>query len=150
MKVILLKDVQELGNKGEIKNVADGYARNFLFIKKLAKPATEEIIEKTKAKKDLDIIKAEKDLKKTQELASKLDGLELEIKEKVDEKGHLYGSMNELKISELLKEKGFKIKKNQIKIPESIKETGEHQIKINLAHGLEADIEIIISEKKTK
>ncbi|MFH2013887.1 MAG: 50S ribosomal protein L9 [Patescibacteria group bacterium] len=147
MKVILLKDIEELGKKGEIKNVADGYARNFLFAQNLAKPATDELIKQKELEKEQELVEAEQELKEIQELASKVDGLELETKEKADESGNLYGSINELKISELLKERGFKIKKTQIKILDPIKQIGEYQIKINLDHGLEAEIKIIVSEE---
>lgn len=148
MKVILLKDIENIGKKNEIKNVSNGYARNFLFPKKLAKPATKKAIEELEKQKELETQKAEEELKTIQELVEKIDGQEIEAPVKIDEKGQLYGSLNELEISKILQEKGFKINKKQIKIPQPIKEIGEYPITILFDHGLEADIKIIVIEEK--
>lgn len=147
MKVILLKDIGELGKKGEIKNVSDGYARNFLFPQKLAKMATKQEVEKLEKQKELEEKEAEEELKVIQETVSKIDGQELDIPAKIDEKGQLYGSVNEAEISKILKEKGFNIDKKQIKIPQPIKEIGEYPITITFDHGLEAEIKLIVIEE---
>ena len=148
MKVILLQDVENLGKKDDVKNVADGYARNFLFPKNLAKPATKQALEELKKQKELEAQKAEEELKRVQELVSQIDRIEIEILVKVDEQGKLYGSINEIKIGQILKEKGFDIKKDQIKIPQPIKEIGEYPVTILFDHGLEAEIKIIVIEEK--
>lgn len=150
MKIILLQDVEELGKKGDIKNVANGYARNFLFPKKLAKFATEEAIKELEKQKELEAQKAEEELKKIEELVSQIDGLEFEVIEKVDENGKLYGSINEIGVAKILKEKGFEIKKKQIKIPQPIKDLGEFPVTILFDHGLEAEIKLIVMEEKPK
>jgi len=150
MKIILLQDVEDLGKKGDIKNVADGYARNFLFPKNLAKLATEEAIVELEKQKELEAKIAEEELKKVEEFVSQIDGQEFEVIEKLDESGKLYGSINEVKIAKILKEKGFDIKKKQIKIPQPIKETGEFPIIILFDHGLEAEIKLIVMEEKLK
>ena len=147
MKIILLQDVEELGKKGDVKNVADGYARNFLFPKKLAMFATEEAIAELEKQKELEAQKAEAELKKVEEVVSKIDRLEIDVPTKVDEQGKLYGSINEVKIIQILKEKGFDIKKKQIKIPQPIKETGEYPITIIFDHGLEAEVKLIVMEE---
>lgn len=148
MKVVLLQDIENLGKKNDVKNVADGYARNFLFPKNLAKPASKQALEELKKQKELEAQKAEEDLKKVQEIVSQIDRLEIETLAKVDEQGKLYGSINEIKISQILKEKGFDIKKSQIKIPQPIKEVGEYPVIILFDHGLEAEIKIIITDGK--
>ena len=148
MKVILLQDVENLGKKGDIKNVANGYARNFLFPRKLAKLATKEAIEELEKQKELEAKKAEEELKKIQELVSQVDGLEFDLIVKADENGKLYGSINEIEISKILKSKGFEIKKKQIKIPQPIKELGEFPVTILFDHGLEAEIKLIVMEEK--
>lgn len=148
MKVILLQDVENLGKREDVKNVADGYARNFLFPKNLAKPATKQALEELKKQKELEAQKAEEDLKKVQEIVAQIDRLEIETLAKVDEQGKLYGSINEIKIGQILKEKGFDIKKDQIKIPQPIKEVGEYPVTILFDHGLEAEIKIIVIEEK--
>ena len=147
MKVIFLQDVENVGKKNDIKNVADGYARNFLFPQKLAKLASKEVVEELEKKKKEEEKKAEENLKIAQEIVKKIDGQEFEIKEKVDEQGNLYGSVNEMKIKEALKGKGYKIKKTQIKIPQPIKEVGEHPITILFDHNLEAEIKILVTEQ---
>lgn len=148
MKIILLKDVENIGKKNELKNVSNGYARNFLFPKKLAKPATKRAIEELEKQKEIEEKKAEEALKATQELVEKIDGQEIEVPMKLDEQGNLYGSVNEVEISKILKEKNFDVNKKQIKIPQPIKEIGEHPVTILFDHGLEAEIKIIVVEEK--
>lgn len=150
MKVILLKDVENLGKKDEVKEVADGYARNFLIPQKLVKIATSAAMEELEKEKELAEQKAEQDLKAVEGLVSQIDRLEIEVLAKVDETGKLYGSINEVEISRIFKEKGFEIKKNQIKIPQPIKEVGEYPITLNFDHGLEAEIKLIVIDEKSK
>ena len=147
MKVILLKDAEELGKRGDVKNVADGYARNFLFAKNLAKPATKQALKELEAEKETEAQIAEQELKKIEGIVSQIDGLEIEVIEKMDEGGKLYGALNEVKIAKILKDKGLNIKKNQIKIPQPIKTVGEYPVTITFDHGLEAEVKIIITEE---
>ena len=148
MKVILLKDVKNLGKKFEIKEVKNGYARNYLIPKGLAKAATKEALEWLEIQKEIEQKKAEEELKKVQELASSVDGLEVTIPVKVGEKGQLFEAITQQKISEKLEELGFKIKKQQINLKTLIKEFGEFPIKVNFEHNLEAEIKVIIIEEK--
>ncbi len=147
MKVILLKDVEKLGKKFEIKEVADGFAKNFLFPKKLAKPATKENLEWLEKMKKKIEKKAEEELKKVQKIASALDGLELIIPLKVGKEGQVFDSITKQKILEKLKEKGHEIKKNQILLEKPIKELGEFPVKVKLPHNLEVEIKIIAVEE---
>jgi len=147
MKVILLKDVQGLGKKGEIKNAADGHARNFLIPKGLVRMATDRAIKELEQEKALEEQKAGQELQRVEETVSQIDGLEIEVPVKVDETGKLYGSINDQKISQLFKDKGFDIKKNQIKILQPIKEVGEYPTTITFDHGLEAEIKLIIIDE---
>jgi large subunit ribosomal protein L9 len=145
MKVIITKDVEKIGKKFEIKEVADGYARNFLFPNNLAKPASDAVLKQLEAEKEIIAKKAEADLKVEEELISRLDGQEIEITAKADESGKLYGSITTAKLAKELNDKGFEVKKNQIKLIEPIKEAGEYDdIMIELSHGLEAKIKVII------
>jgi len=148
MRIILLKDIEKLGKKNEIKEVAGGYARNFLIPKKLAKPATKKAIEKLEKEKQIAAQKAEKELKRIQEQVAKIDRREIEIPVKVKENEEIYGSITSRKISQTLKKKGFKIKKHQIKIKEPIKKLGEYPVTISFDHGLEAEIKVSITEEK--
>ncbi|MBT4277504.1 50S ribosomal protein L9 [Candidatus Falkowbacteria bacterium] len=141
MKVILLKDVKKLGDKGDVKDVSDGYARNFLFPNKLAEVATEKAILKIKKEREREVLTQEKDLDKTEKLAGKLDGQEIIIKAKTNESGKLYASIGPKEISGKLKK--YKINKSQVQT-EPIKETGEYDVTINLSHGLESRIRVIV------
>jgi len=150
MKVILLKDVEKLGKKFEIKEVKNGYARNFLIPRGLAKLATKEALVRLEIQKEIQEKKAEEDLQKTQELASTIDDLEVAISVKTGQEGQLFESINAQRISEKLKEMGFEIKKTQIELPEPIKEIGEFPIKIKLEHNLEVEIRVIVNKEEEK
>jgi len=148
MKVILLQNVEDLGKKYEIKDVKDGYAKNFLLAEKLARPATKEALKWLEDQKGVIAKEAEEDLKKSQDLASKIDGLELTIAVKVGDEGQMFESVNSQKIVEKLKELGFEVKKSQVILENPIKELGEFPIKLNLDHNLEVEIKVIITEEK--
>jgi large subunit ribosomal protein L9 len=148
MKVILLKDIENLGKKYEIKEVSDGYARNYLIPKKLAKVANEKNLKWLEKQKEKEEKKAEEELKKIQEAASAIDGQEIIIQVKVGEDGQLYESITAQKIYEKLKELGFEIKRKQILLEEPIKELGEFPVTIKFPHNLEAEIKLIVVEEK--
>lgn len=148
MRVILLQDVENLGKKYEVKEVKDGYARNFLLPKGLAKPATDEALKWLEAQKEIEEKKAEEELKEIQQLASKVDGTELVIPVKIGEEGQLFEKITSQKIFEKLKELGFEITKNQIDLAEPIQELGEFPVKIKFSHNLEAEIRVIVTEEK--
>jgi len=148
MKIILLKNVEKLGKKGEVKNVADGYARNFLIPNKLAALATKSELAKLEKQKEIETEKAEEELKLYQKIASQIDGLEIEILVKINEEGNLFGAITASQIAEKLKEKNFEIKKEQIKLEEPIKEIGEYEVIVEFPHNLETKIKVIIVEEK--
>lgn len=148
MRVILLKNIENLGEKGDVKEVASGYARNFLLPNNLVKPATKKDLEELKKQKELAAKKAEKELKAVELLVSQIDGQEIEIIAKAKETGETYGSIAPLKISQALRKKGFEVKRTQIKLKEPIKKLGEHPVTINFDHGLEAEVKLTVAEKK--
>ena len=148
MKLILLQNVEGLGKEGEIKEVAVGYARNFLIPRGLAEEATDDLIAQMEKRKEKEAKVAEADLEKTEKLASELDGREIEIFAKVSEEGRLYAAITPAKVSAELKKIGHNIASGQIEIKEPIKELGEHEIKINLPHGLESRITLIVKSQQ--
>ena len=148
MRIILLKDVEKIGKKFEVKEVKDGYARNFLIPRGLAKLATEEAIKWLETQKEIEAKKAEEDLKKIQELASAVATQEIIIQAKVGDQDQLFESINSQKLSEKLKEAGFNIKKSQIELPDPIKELGEFPVKIKFEHNLEAEIRVIVTREE--
>ena len=145
MKVVLLQDIDKVGKKYEIKEVTDGFARNFLIPKNQAKLATKEMVEWVKIQKELLEKKAEGDLKKAQEMASTTDGLEVIMQVKIGDENQLFESITSQKIADKLKEMGFEIKKNQIDLAEPIKEIGEYPVRIKFDHNLESQIQVIIN-----
>jgi len=149
MKVILLQDIENLGKKYEVKEVKDGYARNFLIPKGLVKPATKQALKWLEIQKEILAKKAEEELKKIQETVSKIDGLEIIIPVKVGEKGELFEKITAQKIAEKIKEMGFEVKKNQIILENPIESLGEFPIKIKFEHNLEAEVKLIISEEES-
>ena len=147
MKVILLQDIDKLGKKYEVKEVKAGFARNSLIPRGLVKPATKESLAWLEKQKEMEEKKAEEGLKKVQDLATSLDGLEVVIPVKIGEKEQLFESINAQKVLEKLKEMGFEVKKNQIEMPEPIEGVGEYPIKIKFDHNLETDIKVIVTEE---
>ena len=147
MKVILLQDVEGVGKKYEIKEVKDGHARNFLIPNNLVKLANKNNLKWLASRREEIEKEVEEDLKQSQDLASKLDDLEVTIWVKVGLEGQLFESINNVKIAEKLKEMGYNVKKSQVILESPIKETGEFPIKISLDHNLESDIRVIISEE---
>jgi len=144
MKIVLLKDVQNIGRAGEIKEVSSGYARNFLIPKGLAQIASDRVLKILELRKAIQAKKAEESLEKTQQVAQALDDLELEIPMRVQEDGTSYGSVTEQMIADACSKAGYSIEKDHVRIAEPIKETGEYGVTIQLDHGLEATIHIVV------
>jgi len=148
MRVILLQDIENLGKKYEVKDVKDGYARNFLIPKGLAKIATKEALKWSEEQKETEEKRAGEELREIQKLASEIDGVEVIIPVKVGEEQQLFEKINTQKISDKLKELGFKVKKSQIDLAEPLGELGEFPIKVKFEHNLESEIRVIITEEK--
>jgi len=148
MKIILIKDVEKLGKKYEIKEVSSGYARNYLIPKDLAIQASEKLLKWAEAQREKEEKKADEKLKKVSEFVSAIDGLEIEITVKVGKEDQLFEKINQQKILEGLKELGFEIKKSQIELEKPLEELGEFPVKIKFEHNLEAEVKIIITEEK--
>lgn len=143
MQVILLQDVTGVGKADEVKNVSEGYARNFLFPKHLAVSAGNKEVHELEAKKKRLAKESEESLHEQQTLAEKLDGYDLHLKEKASDTGVLYAAVGPQKIAQALSKKGIKIFKNQIE-NKMIKEAGEYKFKIKLSHGLEAELSVVV------
>ncbi len=131
MKIILLQDVPNVGRKDEVKNVSDGYARNFLILRKLARLATPAAIKSIEGeRKRLEQKKeVQKDLLKMN--LDNLKDLRVEIKEKTNEKGHLFAAIHAEEISKILKEQyHLEIPAEMIELKKTIKEIGEYKVKV--------------------
>lgn len=147
MKVILIRDVVSLGKEGDLVEVSDGHARNFLFPQNLAIQATPDMLKKMQEKEAAKKRQAHKDLSAAGELASKLDGREIVLQEKVSEGGVLYAAVSQKAIAKAISAEGIKVKPEMVKLEAPIKETGEFAVTIDFHHGFEAEIKIIIEEK---
>jgi len=144
MKIILQKDVINLGDAGEIKEVADGYARNFLFPKKLAIRASEGSTKMALHQKRLADLKREKRSKEMKNILSKIDGQSIEIKVKKGENDKIFGSVTSGDVSSALSAKGFTVDKRKIDLEQPIKSVGEYKIKLKLAENIQATINLSV------
>ncbi len=147
MKVVLLQDIANFGKKGDIKDVSDGYARNFLIPKKLAQTATPQTLSRLREDKAHEEKKLEEEKKRALALKETLGALTLTFKIKVGEKGKPFGGVTPLKIIKELEKRGINLLKEQLP-PESIKTTGEHVIKVKLPRNTAADLKILIKPEK--
>jgi large subunit ribosomal protein L9 len=148
MKVVLLKDVEKLGREGEIKEVAEGYARNFLIPQNFVKPATDQAIQEVELRKEKKTKSDQMELAEIQKIAEQLDGRELFIKVK-EKDGTLFGSVNEKTIAKTFADEGLKIDPKNVKLEEPIKDVGDYDVKLELDHGLEANIKVILVPEET-
>lgn len=145
MKVILLEDVKGQGKKGELINTSDGYARNFLFPRKLAKPADAGSIKEIEMKKESQAYHFAEEQKKANEIKTFLADKKLVLKTTGGSDGRLYGAVTSKDISELIeKELGLKIDKKAITVSDTIKLVGEYTVKIKLFQGIVAELKIIV------
>jgi len=143
MKVVLLKEVPNLGRKGEIKNVSDGYARNFLIRNKSAEILTPQAAKRLEQEREKEEKAALALKNQTLALKEKIEELKLVLKTKIGESGQVFGSITPAKILAELKKNGIKLEKDQI-LSKPIKTLGENKIKIKLPQEIDAELQIII------
>lgn len=149
MKVILLKDVKGTGKKGEMKEVSDGYARNFLFPKKMAvqadNVAIKELNEKNKSKE----IKAQKEYEEAVLLGKQMEEINIEIYSKAGEGGRLFGSITAKEIAEQLKkQKDIDVDKRKILLDEPIRALGSTFVEIKIHQKVTTKIRVDVKEKQ--
>lgn len=130
MKVILTKDVKAQGKQGDIVEVSDGYARNYLLPNNLAKPATASALNSIKIAKEAEIRRKKIEHDEAVELCKKLAGLTVTVKIKTGANGKLFGALNTASVSEALKEHGIELDKKKIVIAEPIKSLGRYTVTV--------------------
>lgn len=148
MKVILKEDIEKLGNKGDIVNVADGYARNYLIPRGLALAVTRgnlRLIEEEKKRLQRE---REREIKTAEELAEKLNALELEVYKKAGENDVLYGSVTASELAELLSGKGFNIDRKSIILEEPIKRLGVHYFEVRVHNEIKARVRVVVKKEE--
>ncbi len=145
MRVIFIKNIKGIAQIGDIKNVPDGYARNFLLPKGVAKTATANIEKQvgilTQKREQEDKYSKERGL----ETVKKLEGVELHIKGDANNLGHLYGSIDSKIIAKELKNKNINIDEDNINLPHNLKTTGKHEVEIELHPEVKTVINIIVT-----
>jgi large subunit ribosomal protein L9 len=132
MEVILREHVDNLGKRGEIVKVADGYARNFLLPRKLALLATDANRKHVERERKIAEAREAQEKGQAEAVASKLGALEIVITRRVGETEQLYGSVTAADIADVLKEKGFEVDRRRIILPEAIKAIGDHDVPLKL------------------
>jgi large subunit ribosomal protein L9 len=148
MKVVLLQDVKDLGKKGELVSASDGYARNFLFPRKLAVEATEGRLKEIEDKKSSEKNRKEKELAAAKELAEKLGKLEVNFKTKAGENGKLFGSITGKDIAEAIKaQHKIEVDKKKVVLHDAIKALGTYQVEIKVYPEVSAKISVKIVEQ---
>ncbi len=140
MKVLLMKSVEDLGIGGEVVNVANGYARNFLFPRNLAIKATPSAVKSALIYRAKALEEQAETLNQSEQLAEKLRGFTVEIAASADDNGHLYGSITEKQISAVLKEAGFDIDAEHVLLSDHIKKTGEFPISVKIYGDIRSEI----------
>lgn len=147
MKVILLKDVKGSGKAGDIIEVKEGYARNFLLPRGLARAADAAGIELVRRKKTQEESKKKAELEAAKKIAEELSGTEFSLSARAGESGKLFGSVTAKEISDALKAKGYDIDKRKIEIEAPIRATGSHNAEIKLAPGVSAKITVNVDSQ---
>jgi len=146
MKVILQKDIPNLGDAGDVKDVSPGYARNFLLPKKLVLVANESSQRAIEHQNKLIKIKKDKRKKQSEKLIESLSGVSVTISAQVGEEGKLFGSVTSIDIARKLKEIGHEIDKRKIQLADPIKQVGEYEVTLKLEEGLNATVKVIVEQ----
>lgn len=148
MKVILIQDVKALGKKGEIVNVNDGYARNFILPKKLGLEATGKNLNDLKLQKANEDRIAQQVWDEAKDLGAKLEAGKVELPIKIGEGGRAFGSVSSKEIAAAVKEQmGYDIDKKKIQLPDTIKTLGTHNVPVKLHPKVTAELKVIVVQE---
>ena len=148
MKVILTKDIPDLGRAGEVKNVNNGYGRNFLLPRGLAELATAANLKALNQRMAALASREASERARSQSLAETLAGTPLRFILKLGEKGQVFGSISAQDIADRLGQQGVKIEKGWIELEHAIKTTGEHAVGIRLPHQIAATVKVVVDTEK--
>lgn len=147
MKVILQQDVKGHGKKGQLVEVSDGYARNYLIPRKLALPATTDNVNNAKQQEAARLRRLEQEKEAAREVASRLEGVMVKITAKAGEGGRLFGSVTSAEISDALqKQHDIMIEKNKLVLDEHIKAFGTYSVRCKLGHEISGTVNVIVTE----
>jgi large subunit ribosomal protein L9 len=144
MEILLIENVPNLGVRGDIVTVKDGYARNFLLPRKKALPVTAGNKRQIELEKERNLKLRAKELADAQALKEKLEAVSLSVAKKVGDNGHLFGSVTNADVAELLKAKDFEIEKQAITLPH-VKDVGTFTVDIRLFSGVHAKVSLAVT-----
>ena len=149
MKVIFNEDVRGQGKRGEMKEVSDGYARNYLLPRKLASEATPDMLNAFKLKEKAKKAQMEREKAQAEENAKRLEGVVVKISARAGQGGRLFGAITSQEISDALREQhGIEIEKNKIVQSEPIKSFGNSEVKAKLGYEVSGKINVLVVEQK--
>lgn len=148
MKVILLQDVKGTGKKNQLVSVSDGYARNFLFTKKLAVEATTDNLQKLKEYNVSQDLKKQKEIENAKDLAKKIEEIRISVKVKAGDTGKIFGGITSGNIADELKNKyNISVDKKKIILEEPIKILGAYTVNIKLYEGINAKLKVNVEKE---
>ncbi len=148
MKVILTKDVKSQGKKGDLINVSDGYANNFLLPKGLAKPATKQALNELEGKKGAEQYHKNMEEQKARNIADRLKEIKVSIKAKAGKEGKLFGSVTSKDVAEALKAQyNIAVDKRKLDLPDGIKTCGIRDVKVTLYTGVTGTFKVEVTEQ---
>ncbi len=148
MQVVLLKDIKRLGKAGDVRNVADGYARNYLIPRGLAAPATSGAVREAQEQAAAQAKHLAREQAQAQAMAEALSGVALTIKARAGETGHLYGSVTTADIAAALeKQAGKAVDRRKIALEEPIRDLGTYEVPVKLSADVTATIKVTVERE---
>jgi large subunit ribosomal protein L9 len=145
LKVVFRSDVRGIAQAGDVKNVSPGYARNFLFPRQLAFPASDGALRQWETERLGTLVKAAKRREDTQSVAQKIEALALTLAAKASDEGRLFGSVTRQDIKDALSKEGVIVDRRMIELTEPIKQTGPVAIRVHLGNGVQAQLKITVA-----
>lgn len=145
MKVILLQNIKGLGQIGDAKNVSDGYARNFLLPRDLARAASQDALKQAETLKKKQAVLLSEQKKEALKMAEKLEGMEIKMSADASGEGHLYGSIGPKQIVQELKRHKLNLSEDQVELDKHIKTIGEHEIVLKLHPEVRTKIKVLVN-----
>jgi large subunit ribosomal protein L9 len=142
MKVILRQDFEQLGRVGDVVEVKEGYARNYLIPRNIAYQATASSVRQLEEEKKQHARRLEKEKRTSEKLAVELEKISITIQMKVGEEDKLFGSVTSQMIADALKEKGFTVDKRQVELADSIKALGIYNVDVRLPGGINGKVKV--------
>jgi large subunit ribosomal protein L9 len=149
MKVVLLRDVPELGKLGDVKEVASGYARNYLLPKGMAEYVTPAVLQRVEAQRRREERAAREFETEMAKVAAALEGVQITLRAKVGEQDRLYGSITSADIAEELRRvSGYEVDKKSVELEEPIRQLGQYEIPVRLSKEQLPKVKVVVEEEK--